>query len=99
MAHDDAAAAGQAATCQWCPLCAGLAALRESRPEAVAHLMKAGVELLAAARALLDGADGPSRPAEPTGLTGPPRRRRQARPRPADTTASGRDGLQRIDVG
>ena len=65
MGHDDAAEAGQAATCQWCPLCIGLAALRESRPEAVEHLMKAGVELLAAARALLDGAD---RPAKPTGL-------------------------------
>ena len=56
-ADGDAAAAGQPATCQWCPLCAGLAALRESRPEAVEHLMRAGVELLAAARALLDGAD------------------------------------------
>jgi hypothetical protein len=96
MAHDDAAAAGQAATCQWCPLCAGLAALRESRPEAVEHLMKAGVELLAAARALLDGAD---EPAEPTGLTGSPRRRRRAHPARAGDTAAGRDGLQRIDIG
>jgi hypothetical protein len=87
---DDAVAACQATTCQWCPLCAGLAALRESRPEAVEHLMKAGVELLAAAKALFDGAHDP---------TGPPPSRRRARPaRPGDT-APGRDGLQRIDIG
>jgi hypothetical protein len=90
MADDDTAAAGQAATCQWCPLCAGLATLRESRPEAVEHLMKAGVELLAAARALFDGAHEPADP--------PPRRRRAGRARPGDTTP-GRDGLQRIDIG
>jgi hypothetical protein len=99
MADDDAAGAGPAATCQWCPLCAGLAALRESRPEAVEHLMKAGVELLAAARALVDGADGPAEPAEPTGLVGPPRRRRRARPARAGDTGPGQDGLQRIDIG
>jgi hypothetical protein len=48
MAHDDAAA-GQAPECQFCPFCAGLAALREARPEAVEHLVKAGAELLLAA--------------------------------------------------
>jgi hypothetical protein len=54
MAHDDTGAAAQAPECQTCPICAGLAALREARPEAVDHLVKAGAELLLAARALLD---------------------------------------------
>jgi hypothetical protein len=36
----------------------GIAALRESRPEAVEHVVKAGAELLAAFRALLLPADG-----------------------------------------
>ena len=89
MADDDAAAAGQAPECQFCPFCAGLAALREARPEAVEHLVKAGAELLLAARALLDGA------AEPAG-TAPPRRRRGRSDGPVDAAG---DGLQRIDVG
>ena len=42
-------------SCAACPLCAGLAALRQARPEAVEHLVKAGAELLLAARALLEG--------------------------------------------
>jgi hypothetical protein len=91
MAHDDdAAAAGQAPECQFCPLCAGLAALREARPEAVEHLVKAGAELLLAARALLDGA------AEPAGRPAPGRRPRSRRAAPGDAAG---DGLQRIDVG
>ena len=61
MAHDDTGAAGQAPECQSCPICAGLAALREARPEAVEHLVKAGAELLLAARALLDGVAEPAR--------------------------------------
>ena len=65
MAHDDPGTAGQAAECQSCPLCAGLARLRETAPEAVEHFVKAGAELLLAARALLDGA------AEPSGSAGP----------------------------
>ncbi|HEU4398920.1 MAG TPA: hypothetical protein VFU54_13930 [Actinomycetota bacterium] len=70
MTHDDDAPhAGTAAECVACPLCAGLAALRQARPEAVEHLVKAGTELLLAARALLEGA-------APDG---------QPRPRPADT--------------
>ena len=54
MAYEDIRAAGQAPECQTCPICTGLAALREARPEAVEHLLKAGAELLLAARALLD---------------------------------------------
>jgi hypothetical protein len=60
MARDDAGTAGQASECQFCPLCAGLAALREARPAAVEHLVKAGAELLLAARSLLDGAAEPA---------------------------------------
>jgi hypothetical protein len=57
MTHDDDAQPGRpAAECAACPLCAGLAALRQAAPEAVEHLLKAGAELVLAARALLDGA-------------------------------------------
>jgi hypothetical protein len=89
MADNDAAAAGQAPQCQFCPFCAGLAALREARPEAVEHLVKAGAELLLAARALLE------RAAEPAGRPAPGRPRSR---RAAAGDAAG-DGLQRIDVG
>jgi hypothetical protein len=51
--HD--AAAGPAPECQFCPLCQAMAALRAARPEAVEHLLKAGAELLLAARALVEG--------------------------------------------
>jgi hypothetical protein len=90
MPPHDAAAAGQAPECQTCPICSAIAALREARPEAVEHLVRAGAELLLAARALLDGGGEPAtRPA--------PRRR----PRPAGTgdAAVASDGLQRIDIG
>ena len=90
MAQDDPGTAAQAAECQFCPLCTGLARLRETRPEAVEHLVKAGAELLLAARALLDGA------AEPSGSAAPGRRRR--RPAAGDAGFAS-DGLQRIDVG
>jgi hypothetical protein len=88
MAHDDTGTAGQAPECQICPICAGLAALREARPEAVEHLVKAGAELLLAVRALLDGAAEPARGPAP---------RRRARPARAGDAAG--NGLQRIDVG
>jgi hypothetical protein len=39
---EHAAAPGQAPECQICPICAGLAALRSARPEAVEHLVRAG---------------------------------------------------------
>jgi hypothetical protein len=42
--------------CAACPICMGLSALRHARPEAVDHLLKAGAELLLAARALLEAA-------------------------------------------
>jgi hypothetical protein len=46
--------------CQACPLCAALTALRQARPEAVDHLLRAGAELLLAVRALLE--PGQARP-------------------------------------
>jgi len=54
MTHDKAAHGAGAPECQVCPVCMGLAALRQARPEVMEHLMKAGAELLLAARALLD---------------------------------------------
>jgi hypothetical protein len=89
MANDDAGPGGRAAECQFCPFCAGLALLREARPEAAEHLVKAGAELLLAAKALLEGM------AEPAAAPSSPGRRR---PRPAPADVAG-DGLQRIDVG
>jgi hypothetical protein len=80
-------AAGPAPECQVCPICAGLAALRGARPEAVEHLVKAGAELLLAAKALLAGAVEPE---------GAPTRRRSPPPRPGDAAGN---GLQRIDIG
>ena len=91
MAHDDTGTAGQAPECQICPICAGLAALREARPEAVEHLVKAGAELLLAAKALLDGVAEPAR--------GPGPRRRRPRPAGNGDGALAPDGLQRIDIG
>ena len=73
MPDEHAAAAGQAPECQICPICAGLAALRSARPEAVEHLVKAGAELLLAARALLAGAAADGRRAP--GPAGAPMRR------------------------
>lgn len=90
MAQDDTGATGPAPECQSCPICAGLAALREARPEAVEHLVKAGAELLLAAKALLDGH------AEPAGEPAPPRRRAR---RAGGDAAARDDGLQRIDIG
>jgi hypothetical protein len=88
MAADDAGPGARAPECQFCPFCTALAALRVARPEAVEHLVKAGAELLLAARALLEGAAGPAGPPAPG--------RRRPRPAPGDVAGN---GLQRIDVG
>jgi adenine-specific DNA glycosylase len=88
MPDPDAAAAPE---CQLCPLCQAMAALRSARPEAVDHLLKAGAELLLAARALLET------PAEAGADGGPAPRRRRARPaRPGPAAGN---GLQHIDIG
>jgi hypothetical protein len=89
MTEQHAGAAGQPPECQTCPLCAGLAALRGSRSEAVEHLVKAGAELLLAAKVLLDGV------AQPNDVPGSARRRARP-PRPGDAAGN---GLQRIDIG
>ena len=89
MAQDDTGATGPAPECQTCPICAGLAALREVRPEALEHLVKAGAELLLAAKALLDGAGEAAR--------GPTPRRRC--PRPTGNGDHAGKGLQHIDIG
>jgi len=71
-----------------------MAALRSARPEAVGHLLKAGAELLLAARALLEGegeaaGDGPA-----------PQGRGAGRDRPGGGRgAAAGNGLQHIDVG
>jgi hypothetical protein len=50
-------AAGPIPECVVCPLCMGIAALRQARPEAMEHLLKAGAELLEAFRCLMDPPD------------------------------------------
>jgi hypothetical protein len=87
--------AGQAPECQVCPLCQAMATLRSARPEAVEHLLKAGAELLLAARALLEGG-GEGAPGAEDGR-GP--RGRSARFRPGGRGAAAGNGLQHIDVG
>jgi len=64
MTHEEAAHGSGTSECQACPICMGLAALRQARPEVMEHLMKAGAELFLAARALLDVQQpAPGRPA------------------------------------
>ena len=54
MTQEESQAAGSAPECLVCPLCMGVAALRQARPEAMEHLLKAGAELLEAWRALIE---------------------------------------------
>jgi hypothetical protein len=82
--------AAQPPECQICPICAGLGALREARPEAVEHLVKAGAELLLAARALLEAA------AAPPGQASRPRGQGTAGRTSGDPAGN---GIQRIDIG
>jgi hypothetical protein len=95
---------GPAAECRHCPVCAGLAALREARPEVAEHLVKAGAELLLAARALLEGVAAAAE-AEPGAAGGAGARAgtvpagRGRRRRPAGRGDAAGNGLQRIDVG
>jgi hypothetical protein len=59
---------GTAPECQVCPICMGLAAIRQARPEAMEHLMKAGAELLLAVRALLDAGEAAGAARRPAGM-------------------------------
>jgi hypothetical protein len=98
MPDHDAAAAGQAPECRFCPLCQAMAALRSARPEAVEHLLKAGTELLLAARSLLEG-EGEGEPGAPAGAGDGRAARRPARPRGRGAAGPASDGLQHIDIG
>ena len=98
MPENDPGAAGPAPECQICPICAGLAAPREARPDAVEHLVKAGAELLLAAKALLDGATEPTATRRPPGGDAPARPAPAGRPATvssASTSASRRDPTRR----
>ena len=102
MPDAHAGAAGQVPECQLCPICAGLAALRGARPEAVEHLVKAGAELLLAVRAVLEGAAAAAEPGAEAGSRprpGAAAARRGRRPRPAGRGDASGNGLQHIDVG
>jgi hypothetical protein len=57
LTQHESQAAGVAPECAVCPVCMGIAALRQARPEAVEHLLKAGAELLEAFRTLIDPPD------------------------------------------
>ncbi|HEX8861829.1 MAG TPA: hypothetical protein VGC06_22540 [Actinomycetes bacterium] len=57
MTQEESQAAGPIPECVVCPLCMGVAALRQARPEAMEHLLKAGAELLEAFRSLIDPPD------------------------------------------
>jgi hypothetical protein len=57
LTQDESQAAGPTPECVVCPLCMGIAALRQARPETVEHLLKAGAELFAAFRSLIDPPD------------------------------------------
>ena len=57
MTQEESQAAGATPECVVCPLCMGIATLRQARPETVEHLLKAGAELLAAFRSLIDPPD------------------------------------------
>lgn len=59
---------GTAPQCQACPICIGLATLRQARPEVLEHLMKAGAELMLAARALLEAGEANGRARRPAGV-------------------------------
>jgi hypothetical protein len=92
------AATGQAPECQLCPLCQAMAALRSARPEAVEHLLKAGAELLLAARSLLDG-EGDREPGAGDDRGAGARRRPGRGARPGGRGAAAGNGLQHIDIG
>ena len=53
MTEQESQAAGPAPECLVCPVCMGIAALRQARPEAMEHLLKAGAELMEAIRSLV----------------------------------------------
>jgi hypothetical protein len=57
LTQEEGQAAGATPECVVCPLCMGIAALRQARPETMEHLLKAGAELFEAFRSLIDPPD------------------------------------------
>jgi hypothetical protein len=57
VTQDESQAARPTPECVVCPLCMGIAALRQTRPETVEHLLKAGAELFEAFRSLIGPPD------------------------------------------
>jgi hypothetical protein len=66
LTQQESQSAGASAECLVCPLCMGMSALRQARPEAMEHLLKAGAELLEALRSLTGSPAGDT--AKPGGL-------------------------------
>lgn len=50
QAHADGSGAPSATTCGVCPVCTGIALLRDVRPETVEHLLDAAASVVAAVR-------------------------------------------------
>jgi hypothetical protein len=85
--------AGHAAECRWCPVCRGVAALRELDPDAVTRVATAVGDLAGAVRDLLSGPPAGSRPdASADAEPGPA-------PARAGTHGEGPPQVQRIVVG
>ena len=64
-----ASAAGHAsATCGVCPVCTGIALLRDVRPETVEHLLDAAASVVAAVRSAVVAPSAPSDGARPGGV-------------------------------
>ena len=58
-----------ATTCGVCPVCTGIALLREVRPETVEHLLDAAASVVAAVRsAVVPPTTPPADPARPSGV-------------------------------
>jgi hypothetical protein len=61
-------AVGASTTCGVCPVCSGIALLRDVRPETVEHLLDAAASLVAAARSAVVPPGSPEDPARPGGV-------------------------------
>ncbi|MCW2622517.1 MAG: hypothetical protein JWL64_2119 [Frankiales bacterium] len=57
---DEEHLANGSASCAVCPVCQAVAALRQVRPETVAHLLSAGAAFAAALRSAVTAAPGPA---------------------------------------
>ena len=55
-------------TCGVCPVCSGIALLRDVRPETVEHLLDAAASVVAAVRSAVVPPAGPAEPGRPGGV-------------------------------